>query len=192
MSFIKVAAMVATALAFIWNTPTYGANNKSLPQLFPFGTQRPASMTYLIFIDGQPYEDYTVTFQYSPEGKLMTGEYESGPNCGTLDYQYEDEKLVARKDSLSDHKVYFLYDEEGKAYAADEDLESESSLKEKHDVTYYYDDCGRLSYAEETVFHAGPEFEETERTSMYIRFNYSFYEYVQWQKEKERGEKASL
>ena len=192
MNFIKAAATVATAVALLWNTPTYGANNISLSQPFPFGTQRPASMTYLIFIDGQPYEDYTVTFQYSPEGKLMIGEYESGPNCGTLDYQYEDGKIVARKDSLTDHKVYFLYDEEGKIYAADEDLESERSFKEEHDITYHYDDYGRLSYAEETILHAGPEFKDRERTSMYIRFNYSFYEYVQGQKEKARGGKASF
>ena len=192
MGFIKAVTAVAAATALIWNVPTYGANNKSLPQPFPFGTQHPTSMTYMIFIDDQPYEDYMVTFHYDPEGKLMIGEYESGPNCGTLDYQYEDGKLVARADSLSDHKVYFLYDEEGMIYAADESLESGSNLKEEHDITYHYDDYGRLSYAEETILHAGSESGETERTSMYIRFNYSFHEYVQWQKEKTKGGKASL
>lgn len=190
MSFLKAATAAAAAVALIWNMPTYGANNNPLPQPFPFGTQHPTSMTYLILIDGQPYEDYTVTFQYDPEGKLTTGEYESGPNCGILEYQYEDGKLVTRKDSLSDHKICFLYDEEGMIYAADESLETGSNLNEEHDITYHYDDYGRLSYAEETILHVGSESDE--KTSMYIRFNYSFHEYVQWQKEKSRGGRASL
>lgn len=185
MNVVKAAAVVLGA-ALLWNIPTFGAKSKSLPRSFPFGTQRPTSMTYLIFIDGQAYEDYTVTFQYGSDGRLLLGEYDYGPNSGMLDYLYEDGKLVAREDVLLDHTVYFLYDENGMIYAADHEMNSANGRDpgEKHDITYHYDPAGRLSYSEAEIEHVNAKSGETEKTSVYVRFNYSFYEYVQWE---ERG-----
>lgn len=189
MNIFKTAAVVL-GTALIWHMPAYGAKSKRLPQPFPFGTQRPVSMTYLVFIDGQPYEDYTVAFEYNDDGNLRFGEYDYGPNRGLVHYQYEDGALVSREEMSTENKIYFLYDAEGRIYAADHELKSEEDGKEEHDIIYHYDPAGRLSYAEEMVQYNVSESSKVEATSLYARFNYSLNEYIEWQKEQNRTGKV--
>ena len=191
MKYIKMIGAIL-GIAMICIIPAHGAQGKNFPQPFPFGTQRPTSMTYLIIIDGQSYEDYTVTLQYDSDGQLLRGDYTYGPNSGILDYHYKDGKLVERTDSLLNRNVYFLYDENGKIISADDKLEKGlgRDVQINHDITYHYDQDGRLSYAEYVIKHSDAQSGEAIITSMYVRFNYGFNEYLQWQVEGPETEKV--
>ena len=116
---------------------------------FPFGTERPSSITFYYMEGDEVVKDYTVLFLYDGSGRLAAGEYERGINAGRISYLCSDGKLSRREDSLiySSAKSCFVYGNDGQIIRYIEKYDPIKQLARGTVTEYFYDENRILKYA---------------------------------------------